>query len=49
MRRYFWVFMLFWAAATAGCANQSLGLWEDPYMQATTGPQPPPSERVSGP
>ena len=46
MKRLIWAMMV--ALAAAGCANQTL-LWDDPYMQARTGPQPPPSERVSGP
>ncbi len=47
MKRYFWVIVAF-SIAAAGCTTQKL-TWDDPYMQATTGPQPPTSQRVSGP
>ncbi len=43
-----WVALALCLAAFAGCANQQVA-WEDPYMQARTGPQPPTTERVSAP
>ena len=46
MKRMFWAVIVL--SLAAGCASQQLA-WDDPYMQATTGPQPPTSQRVSGP
>ena len=46
MKRMFWAVIVL--SLAAGCANQQLA-WDDPYMQATNGPQPPTSQRISGP
>ncbi len=39
MKRMLWLVIALSTLAIAGCANQKL-LWEDPYQQVQTGPQP---------
>ncbi len=48
MKPLLWASIAFLLVAAAGCANQQ-SLWDDPYYQNTTGPQPPTNQRVSGP
>ena len=39
MKRILLLAIALWTIAAAGCANQRL-LWDDPYQQVQTGPQP---------
>jgi len=38
MKRIAWLVIALWGLSAAGCANKLL--WEDPYEQVQTGPQP---------